>query len=209
MTPPRALPPRRLFLGGRWSSGLLMAACGLSLLLFGAVSHATAADSGPVEHIDLSGYAGHWERIHDDRMNEDRLAAIKIALSDLSWLMRQFASPILRNTTTPHTEMDFVWNGRLLHQSATGTNGHDAREIHLDGATLVAKDNRGDEFSSAWTWTGSDLRLSWEQDQATGITVFRIDDESQTLVVEHTIEVTAISNIGQIFFLAHFARTAD
>jgi hypothetical protein len=192
---------------GKISSLLRLAAgCGLSILLIGAVPHATA-DTREGENVDLSEYAGHWERIQDDHMDEARLSAIGHALEGLSWIMRQFAIPFLQKTTTPHTEMDFVWDGQLLHQSATGTNGHDVRAINLDGAALVAKDNRGVEFTSAWTWTGSDLRLSWEQHQATGSTVFRMGTDDLTLTVEHTINVTTISNVSPIVFLSHFVRT--
>lgn len=156
--------------------------------------------------VDLSEYEGHWQRIEDDSANEARLSAIGQALTGLSWIMRKFASPILKKTTIPPTEMSFVWDGQRLHQGVEGKNGDFSRAIDLDGEPVVAKDKRGVEFESAWTWTESGLLVHWEQHQATGNNIYRIDSRDHTLIVDHTIIVTAISDVQPIVFRSRFSR---
>ncbi len=162
--------------------------------------------STPVAAFDLSDFDGHWERIEDDETNDARLSAIGKALEGLSWIMRKFASPILRKTTTPPQEMDFVWDGNQLHQRLQSQNGHFSRLVNPGGATHFGTDNRGVDFSSVWALSESGLQLRWEQDQATGYNVYRVDSIEHTLVVEHTINVTAISNVEPIVFLSRFSR---
>ena len=50
------------------------------------------------------------------------------------------------------------------------------------------------------------LRVDWEQHQANGNNIYWIDPSSRTLVVEHTINVTAISNIAPIIYVSRFDR---
>ncbi len=166
----------------------------------------TAACSNASIAIDLSGYEGHWQRIEDNNDTQARLSAIGRALEGLSWIMRQFASPILKKSTAPPTEMDFAWDGQRLYQGVEGKNGQFSRAIDLDGDLVVAQDSRGVDFSSAWTWTGSGLNLRWEQHQAIGHNVYRIDSRDDTLIIEHTIIVTAISNVKPIVFRSRFSR---
>ena len=166
-----------------------------------------AASSNTTVNVDLSEYQGHWQRIDDDGANEARFSAIGHALEGLSWIMRKFASPILRKTTTPPTRMDFTWDGNQLHERVEGANGNFSRAITLDGAEFVAKDSRGVEFSSAWSWTEAGLLVRWEQHQAVGNNIYRIDPQDQILIVEHTIIVTAISNVEPIIFLSRFSRS--
>ena len=179
----------------------------LATVPFVVTRPALGAPSSHPASVDLSDYEGHWLRIEDDEAHEARISAIGHALERLSWIMRRFASPILKKTTTPPAEMSFVWDGQRLYQGVEGKNGRFSRAIDLDGELLVAKDNRGVDFSSAWTWTDSGLRLRWEQHQATGNNLYRINTQDQTLVVEHTILVTAISNVRPIVFLSRFSRT--
>jgi hypothetical protein len=166
----------------------------------------TAAGASTSIAIDLSQYDGQWHRIEDEVANEARLSAIGRALEDLSWIMRKFASPILKKTTTPPTEMNFLWDGQRLHEATEGPNGDFSRTINLGGEFVVAKDHRGVDFSSAWSWTNSALNLRWEQHQAFGKNVYRIDSRNDVLIVEHTINVTAISNVQPIVFRSRFSR---
>jgi len=166
----------------------------------------TATSANASSAIDLSEYQGHWQRVDDDGADEARLSAIGHALEGLSWIMRRFASPILRKTTAPPTEMRFRWDGHRLYQGVEGQIGEPSRAIDLDGEFVVAKDHRGVDFSSAWTWSGSGLKLRWEQHQAVGNNVYRVDSRNDTLIVEHTIIVTAISNVRPIVFRSRFSR---
>jgi hypothetical protein len=156
--------------------------------------------------IDLSDYDGRWERIEDEEANEARLSAIGKALEGLSWIMRRFASPILRKTTSPPKEMNFIWDGSQLHQRVINGDGNFLRLVNPGGETHFAKDGRGVDFSSVWALSESGLQLRWEQVQATGFNIYRVDSLEHTLLVEHTINVTAISNIEPIVFLSKFNR---
>jgi hypothetical protein len=205
-TPPTAscswLPPVRRILGA-----LFLFLVGFaSTVAFVSAAPSAAASSNASLTIDLSDYEGHWQRIDDDGGHEARMSAIGHALENLSWIMRKFASPILRKTTTPPIEMNFVWDGQRLFQGVEGKTGSLSRAIDLDGEFVVAKDHRGVDYSSAWTWTDSGLRLRWEQHQAVGNNIYRIDSRDHTLIVEHTIIITAISNVQPIVFRTRFSR---
>ena len=166
----------------------------------------TVHASAPVM-IDLSGFEGHWQQIDVTESETERKTAIKGALARLTWIVRSFASGVLRKSTAPPLELQFAWDGERLHQGMTGKNGGFSRRIELGAELRVLKDSRGVDFASAWAWTGDGLRLRWEQHQATGNNIYRLDEKAQLLIVEHTIQVTAISNIDPIVFRSRFSRT--
>ena len=183
-------------------------ACGLiSTLSLLPVSASLAADVGDSVAVDLSGYEGHWQRIEASESEAARRTAIEKAVSGLSWIVRRMAGGVLRRSTSPPPELQFAWDGERLHQGLADENGGFSRLIELGGELRTLKDSRGVDFASAWAWTGSGLRLRWEQPQATGNNIYRLDEEAQTLIVRHTINVTAISNIEPIVFLSRFSRT--
>jgi hypothetical protein len=158
--------------------------------------------------IDLSSYEGHWRRIDDSEADAARLSAIDRAIDNLSWIVRTMAAGVLRKTTTPPPEMEFVWDGERLHQGLQGQDMASSRPVLLDGKQRSGEDMRGVPFSWVWAWTDVGLRVNWEQHQARGNNVYRIDEhDGRTLVVEHTINVTAISNIEPIVYLSRFSRT--
>ena len=183
--------------------------CGL-LVVFSLVpaSSSRAAEMGDSVSIDLSSYEGRWQRVDDGEADEARLSAIDRAIDDLSWIMRTMAAGVLRKTTRPPPEMEFVWDGERLHQGLQGKDKASSRPILLDGKLRSGKDRRGVPFSWAWAWTDLGLRVRWEQHQAHGDNVYRIDErDGHTLVVEHTINITAISNIEPIVYRSRFSRT--
>ncbi len=183
-------------------------ACGLiSTLSLLPVSASLAADVGDSAAVDLSGYEGHWQRIEASESEVARKTAIEKALSGLSWIVRRMAGGILRRSTTPPPELQFAWDGERLHQGLADENGGFSRLIELGGELRTLKDSRGVDFASAWAWTGSGLRLRWQQDQATGNNIYRLVEDGETIVVEHTIKITALSNIEPIVFLSRFSRT--
>ena len=157
--------------------------------------------------VDLSGFEGHWQRIEIRESDAARESAIAGAVSGLSWIVRKFARGNLNESTTPPPELQFAWDGEQLHQGLADENGGFSRRIELDGELRVLKDSRGVDFASSWVWTGQELRLRWEQHQAHGSNIYRLDEDSDTLVIEHTINVTAISNIDPIVFHSRFSRT--
>jgi hypothetical protein len=157
--------------------------------------------------IDLSGFEGHWQQIDVAASDTARKSAIKSALGRLSWIVRSFAGGVLQKSTAPPAELQFAWDGERLHQGMADKNGGFSRRIELDGKLRVLKDSRGVDFASAWVWTGNGLRLRWEQHQATGNNIYRLGEDAQVLIVEHTIQVTAISNIDPIVFRSRFSLT--
>jgi hypothetical protein len=165
---------------------------------------AGASDSVPV---DLSGFEGHWQRIEVRESDTARESAIARAVSGLSWIVRKFAGGTLNRSTAPPAELQFAWDGGQLHQGLADENGGFSRRIELDGELRVLKDSRGVDFASSWVWTGQGLRLRWEQHQANGNNIYRLDEDAEVLIVEHTINVTAISNIEPIVFRSRFSRT--
>jgi hypothetical protein len=193
-------------LPARTTAGALFLAGFMTAVAFVFAFPATAASSNASITFDLSDFEGHWQRIDGDGAHEARLSAISHAVEGLSWIMRKFASPILTRTTTPPTEMNFVWDGKRLYQDVEGKSGTSTRAIDLDGEYVVAKDHRGVDFSSAWTWTDSGLILRWEQHQAVGNNTYRIDARGHTLIVEQTIIITAISDVQPIVFSTRFSR---
>ncbi len=158
------------------------------------------------QRIDLSAFDGHWQRIEDPTLDEKRVSAIERALSGLSWIVRRMASGILRRSTMPPEELQFTWNGESLEQELRGKKGPEKRPVLLDGKMRSAVDGRGVPFASSWAWSESGLRLDWEQHQATGNNLYRLDEHGDLLVVQHTIQVTAISNVDPIVFESRFAR---
>ena len=179
----------------------------ISALTISPVSLCLAANAAESTVADLSGFEGHWQRVEVSESDAARESAIEKAVKGLNWIVRKMASGVLRRSTAPPPELQFAWDGQQLHQGIVGKDGEFSRLIELDGDLRVLKDNRGVDFASAWTWTDQGLRLRWEQHQAIGNNVYRLDEEAQTLTVRHTIIVTAISNVEPIVFQSRFNRT--
>lgn len=174
-------------------------------ILPASASH--AADTHDSIAVDLSAYEGHWQRVEKSESNAARKIAIEKAVKGLSWIVRRMAGGVLRRSTAPPPELQFAWDGERLHQGLADENGGFSRRIELDGQLRSLKDSRGEDFSAAWAWTGEGLRLRWEQHQANGHNLYRLEEDAHTLIVEHTIKVTAISNVAPIVFLSRFSRT--
>ncbi len=173
----------------------------------GSESHASDFTGVAPVLVDLSAYEGHWQRTEAVETDAARESAIKEAVSGLSWIMRTMASGVLRRTTAPPPEMQFAWDGARLHQGFSSKNGGFSRIIELGGELITRKDQRGVDFDSSWTWTEAGLRLRWEQHQADGNNLYRLDENAGTLTVQHMIHITAISNVDPILFVSRFLRT--
>jgi hypothetical protein len=190
--------------------GLAIRALGIALVMslwIGPLMPVVAYAANGSINIDLSDYDGHWQRIEDVEADQARLSAIGKAVAGLSWIVRRFATPILRKTAVPPNELNFVWDGNQLYEQIIDQDENFSRPVNPGGARHFGKDQRGVDFSSIWALAESgDLRLQWEQHQATGSNLYRIELPEQTLVVEHTINVTGISNVQPIVFLSRFSR---
>ena len=171
-----------------------------SLLLF-QTSTSAATDA------DLSAFEGHWQQIETTEGDAARETAIDDAISNLTWIVRTMARGVLRRTTKPPPELQFAWDGERLHQGISTDDGGFSRVVELDGELITLQDNRGVDFASSWAWADGGLRLRWEQHQAVGNNTYRLDDEGETLTVQHTIKITAMSNIDPIIYVSRFSRT--
>ncbi|MAG29495.1 MAG: hypothetical protein CL908_01220 [Deltaproteobacteria bacterium] len=179
---------------------------GLGLHATPSIASELVAQTAESPAGDLSVYQGRWRRIQNEEDEAARLTAIDTAVQPLSWLVRRMAGGILRKTTVPPPEMHFNWDGEHLRQRVSDDNGTFDRPVEPGAAPVIAEDARGDAFSSTWTWAESGIQISWQQHQAHGRNVFRIDTADQTLVVEHTINVTAIDDVSPIVYVSRFGR---
>jgi hypothetical protein len=188
-----------------WISGLLL----LTLALCPAAT--IAADSNETQislpaSRTLSAFDGQWRRVDDEQDHSRRLTSIDSAVSDLSWMVRKMASGLLKKSTAPPEKMNFSWDGQQLHQVVDGDNGDFRRAVKLGGDPETLTDKRGEDFSSKWTWTPSGLQVDWVQKQAYGSNLYSVNEHDQTLLVEHRIHITAISDVEPIVYQSRFDR---
>lgn len=117
------------------------------------------------------------------------------------------ASGVLRKTTKPPPEIEFVWDGKRLYQGLQGAERNLSKPVQLDGQVRTGEDHRGVPFSWVWSWTEEGLQVRWEQHQAYGYNLYRIDPvDGRTLRVQHTIHVTGISDVAPIVYGSRFDR---
>lgn len=193
------------------SVGLLLfalAALAQILLVSEAIGNEATLDPhmAPPGPAELVPYDGRWTRIPDDEADALRLSNIDTAIEDLSWIVRGMAGGVLKKSTAPPSEMRFTWDGEGLHQLLSSNRGELKRPVRLDGNSEILIDERGEDFSSSWTWTRAGLQVNWVQAQAYGSNVYRVDPADQTLFVEHRIHITGMSGIDPIVFHSRFAR---
>lgn len=166
------------------------------------------ATSGAATDDALAPYGGQWARIVDDAEDEARLTSIDTATDDLSWLVRKMATGVLKKTTEPPGELAFVWDGDVLRQRVRGPNGEFDRPVVIGTGPQSTTDPRGEETTIEWRRTDQGLEVHWSQEQAFGRNLYRVDEASQTLHVEHRIQVTAIGGIEEIVYGSRFGRLA-
>jgi len=164
-----------------------------------------AGATSDIAKPSLMAFDGNWEQIDQARDEERRVAAIDRAVGSMSWLIRGFAGRVLRTSTRPPSEIKFIWDGSELQELARDESEEQYRPIRLDGHTRLAQDDNG-EVSLSWHPAPQGMRLHWKQHQAHGSNVYRIEEAGDILIVEHTIQVTAISNIEPIVYQSHFMR---
>lgn len=170
------------------------------------VSPAGATDSATIALADLD---GRWRQIDSEVATKNRIAAIDTAVEPLSWVVQKMASGVLRSSTAPRSTLDFVWDGKRLHERVPGKNDIiEARPIDPGSTRFKAVDSRGEPFEGAWDWTTDGLRFQWRQHQAHGVNLYRMDDGKRTLTVEHTIQITALDGVKPIRYQSRFAKVA-
>jgi hypothetical protein len=172
---------------------------------YAVIAHGFPRATGDIEMPNLMAFDGHWERVEQTRDEERRVAAIDRAVDSMSWLIRAFAGGVLRRSTRPPAEIKFVWNGSELQELPRDSPDGQYRPIRLDGNTRLADDDNG-EVSLSWHPEPRGMRLRWAQHQAHGSNVYRLEEAGSVLIVEHTIQVTAVSNIEPIIYYSHFTR---
>jgi hypothetical protein len=190
-----------VFCPNRRFPSFYFAALAAALVLCAGVGFSSAE---PTE--ELADFEGDWRQLDPELDQESRVSAIDHAIGGLSWVTRTMAGPMLRRTTAPPPRMQFVWDGGRFQQRILEREGSRVREIELDRGALDGKDMRGEPVTRSWGWTEDGLRLSWVQHQARGHNTYRVDADSGTLIVEHTIQITAISDVEPIVFESRFGR---
>lgn len=167
-----------------------------------ALTSATTASTS-MQLVDLD---GRWRRLEDAVATRDRLASIDSAVEPLTWVVRKMASGVLRSSTAPRPTLDFVWDGKQLHERVPGQDRIEARLVEPGAASFKAIDPRGDPFEGTWDWTREGLRLRWRQHQAHGSNLYRMSPDKRTLTVDHTIQITALSGLRPIAYRSQFAK---
>lgn len=154
----------------------------------------------------LALFQGYWQRADSEQSESARISSIDKAIDGLTWVVRKMAGGVLRSTTKPPSEVQFVWDGSALHQRVDGDNGSFTRPVQLGADPIEAIDDRGDSFTSSWEMADEALSLTWEQHQAYGQNLYRLDPDGQTLEIEHIINVTALSGVEPIVYRSRFKR---
>lgn len=154
----------------------------------------------------LALFQGEWRRTDSEEAETARFSSIDQAINGLTWVVRKMAGGVLRSTTKPPSEVQFVWDGAALHQRVDGDNGSFDRPVQLGADPVEAIDDRGDLFTSSWDMADEGLSLTWEQHQAYGQNLYRLNSDGQTLEIEHTINVTALSGVEPIVYRSLFKR---
>ena len=163
---------------------------------------AAAEDDG------LRVFHGQWERIVDDSADEARISSIQAATGDLSWLVRKMASGVLEDSTQPPGHLAFRPDSDGLRQHVRGPNGEFDRPVVVGVGPTRHTDPGGEETTIEWKRTPEGLEVHWAQSQAYGRNLYRVDEDSQTLHVEHRIQVTAIDGVAEIVYDSRFGRSA-
>jgi len=190
------------------------AALGLLAAVFAVVLGATLVPLAPARATDpaelgLADLDGRWRQIEADVATKDRIASIDSAVEPLTWVVEKMASGVLRSTTAPRATLDFVWDGKQLHERVPGKNDVvEARRIEPGAGHFTAVDSRGESFEGAWDWTADGLRFQWRQHQAFGTNLYRMDGNKRTLTIDHTIQVTALDGLRLIAYRSRFAKDA-
>ncbi len=190
---------------------------GLFIGLSGGVAAAESAEAAslvaaapitapPSATLALADLDGRWRLLEDATATRDRLAAIDTAVEPLTWVVRKMASGVLRSSTAPRPTLDFVWDGRSLHERVPGKDRVESRRIQPGAPAFQAIDPRGEPFEGAWDWTPEGLRLRWRQHQAHGTNLYRMSQDKRTLVVDHSIQVTALDGLRPIAYRSRFAK---
>lgn len=170
-----------------------------------AASQASTTGSATMQLAELD---GRWRQLEDAVATRDRLAAIDSAVEPLTWVVRKMASGVLRSSTAPRPTLDFVWDGKRLHERVPGQDRVEARLVAPGAPAFTAIDPRGEAFEGVWDWTREGLRLRWRQHQAHGTNLYRLSPDKRTLSVDHTIQVTALDGLRPIAYRSHFAKDA-
>lgn len=165
-----------------------------------ASARPAAADGAP----SLAAFAGGWTRVRVEEDEAQRISAIRAAIAGLSWITRQFAGPILESTTSPPRGYEFALDDTRLLMAP---RGEPLRPLPLDGSADSSEGPRGTFTRRARLVDGA-IETRWEQSEATGVNVFRLDDEG-TLVIDHTIHVTGLEGVETIQYRARFRRAPD
>jgi len=157
--------------------------------------------------VGLADLEGDWSQVDPEVNSASRLSAIDRAIGGLSWIVRKMAAPVLRRSTAPPARMQFIWDGEQLVQRIMETEGRNAaRVVDPEAGPVAFTDKKGGSGTQTWRLTDLGLQMDWTQARAHGHNLYRVDPETKMLVIEHTIQVTAISNFEPIVFVSLFDR---
>lgn len=160
----------------------------------------------PVDALGGDGaasFAGRWQRVGADEDEVTRLASIEAAFAEASWMLRSVGVRMLGSKTVPPSEYRFSLEREdtlIMDNSKRGP----WRWV-LDGKERTATSPGGETTAAAKLVDGA-LESTWAQERARGRNVYRLEDDGRTLVIDHTIEVTAVEGVKPIHYRARFQK---
>lgn len=173
------------------------------LLALGAIFLAAPALAEAPPVAELGVFHGEWKRVAVEEDDKNRLSAIESAVSGLSWLTRKMAAPILRATTSPPARYEFVVTEPAL---LFAERGEPPQLLPLDGTERRGEGPRG-EFSSQSRLIDGAIETDWVVADARGSNRYTVSGGGETLLVEHSIEVTAVKGVEKFAYQTRFRRT--
>ena len=148
-------------------------------------------------------FAGKWHLVEVEGEHEERIGEVDRAVGDLNWVMRSIARPMLRKAVTPPDAYEFALIDERLHFAA---QGNPLRPLRFDGSETESEGPRGTVKHRARNH-GEQIETLWQTSEGEGGSRFRVIDDGQTLLVESTLQITAISGVEAIVTQTRFRRT--
>lgn len=187
---------------------VLLLAFGIGLLGLFAGSVRAENSLSAKDAPALARIQGDWRLDPSPEAAAARAKTIDAAVEQLPWLVRVFAAPILHKSTSPPIRLQFfAVDGKGWFQRAIGPDSDRIQPVNLGGGPQDHVDPRGEPFRASWdsTATGG-VQNRWEQSQAMGENQYHLEPETGQLVVEQTIQVTAIADVLPIVLVSRFDR---
>jgi hypothetical protein len=152
---------------------------GRLLAVLAGLAAALSAMPAPITASELDGFAGTWVRSHRERDDAAREAEIVRVTEAMSFPLRGIARSMMRRRIRPHERYEIGKNGE-----GAWIRDADGEVTPVDGRPHIEQD--GSEVTARFTVEGA-IEQSWKHEESHGVTVWRLADGGDRLVVSETI----------------------